>query len=92
MRRNICCLTVILFLAALFYSPLPVRAAKQANYSLGHQAAVLYNNESGLPTSEANAIAQTSDGFIWIGGIAVSPATMVSVLRTSTPWRLCPAQ
>ena len=28
---------------------------------------VLYNNRNGLPTSEANAIAQTSDGFIWIG-------------------------
>ncbi len=30
-------------------------------------SAVLYNNENGLPTSEANAIAQTSEGFIWIG-------------------------
>ena len=29
--------------------------------------AVLYNNRNGLPTSEANAIAQTGDGFIWIG-------------------------
>ena len=30
-------------------------------------SAVLYDNTSGLPTSEANAIAETSDGFIWIG-------------------------
>lgn len=30
--------------------------------------AVLYDNRSGLPTSEANAIVQTPDGFIWIGG------------------------
>ena len=30
-------------------------------------SAVLYDNTSGLPTSEANAIAQTSEGFIWIG-------------------------
>ena len=29
--------------------------------------AILYNNKNGLPTSEANAIAETSDGFIWIG-------------------------
>ncbi|MBR2528874.1 MAG: SpoIIE family protein phosphatase [Blautia sp.] len=29
--------------------------------------AILYNNQNGLPTSEANAIAQTGDGFIWIG-------------------------
>lgn len=31
-------------------------------------AAFLYDNTTGLPTSEANAIAETSDGFIWIGG------------------------
>ena len=28
---------------------------------------VLYNNTNGLPTSEANAIVQTSEGFLWIG-------------------------
>ncbi|MBP5416613.1 MAG: HD domain-containing protein [Clostridiales bacterium] len=27
----------------------------------------IYNNTNGLPTSEANAIAQTSEGFLWIG-------------------------
>ncbi len=30
-------------------------------------SAVLYNNRNGLPTSEANALAETKDGFIWIG-------------------------
>ena len=30
-------------------------------------ASVLYNNTNGLPTSEANAIAETSEGFLWIG-------------------------
>ncbi|MBQ1317738.1 MAG: SpoIIE family protein phosphatase [Lachnospiraceae bacterium] len=30
-------------------------------------SAVLYNNANGLPTSEANAIAETADGFLWIG-------------------------
>ena len=37
---------------------------------IGHSegfSAVLYDNVSGLPTSESNAIAQTSEGFIWIG-------------------------
>ena len=33
-------------------------------------SAVLYNNTNGLPTSEANAIAETEDGFIWIGSYA----------------------
>ena len=31
-------------------------------------SAVLYNNMNGLPTSEANAIAETREGFLWIGG------------------------
>ena len=30
-------------------------------------AAVVYNNSNGLPTSEANAIAETKEGFLWIG-------------------------
>lgn len=30
-------------------------------------SAVLYDNTNGLPTAEANAIVQTSEGFIWIG-------------------------
>ena len=30
-------------------------------------SAVLYDNSSGLPTSEANAIVQSAEGYIWIG-------------------------
>lgn len=30
-------------------------------------ATILYDNQKGLPTSEANAIVETSDGIIWIG-------------------------
>ncbi len=33
-------------------------------------SAVIYDNSNGLPTSEANAIAETSEGFIWIGSYA----------------------
>ena len=33
-------------------------------------SAVLYNNKNGLPTSEANTIAQTAEGFLWIGSYA----------------------
>ena len=32
--------------------------------------AVLYNIKNGLPTSEVNAVAQTGEGFIWIGSYA----------------------
>ncbi len=31
-------------------------------------AAVLYDSSNGMLTSEANAIAQSGDGFIWLGG------------------------
>ncbi len=30
-------------------------------------SAVLYDNTNGLPTAEANAIAETEEGFLWIG-------------------------
>ena len=33
-------------------------------------SAVLYDIRNGLPVSEANAIAQTSDGFLWVGSYA----------------------
>lgn len=33
----------------------------------GGYTGILYDNSNGLPTSEANAIAETADGFIWIG-------------------------
>ena len=33
-------------------------------------SAVLYNNSNGLPTSDANAIVQTAEGFLWIGSYA----------------------
>ena len=32
-------------------------------------ASVLYDNTNGLPTSEANAVAMTEEGFIWIGSL-----------------------
>ena len=52
---------------------LPVQAAAAGSGTVdpvGHSencSAVLYGNTNGLPTSEANDIAQTSEGFIWIG-------------------------
>ena len=33
-------------------------------------SAILYDNKSGMPTSEANAIAQTGEGFLWVGSYA----------------------
>lgn len=41
---------------------------KELSGSGAGYTAVLYDNTNGLPTSEANAIVQSKDGFIWIGG------------------------
>ena len=43
-----------------------VAAVDPTSQSEGYSA-VLYDNTNGLPTSEANAIAETSEGFLWIG-------------------------
>ncbi|MCM1086673.1 MAG: HD domain-containing protein [Muribaculaceae bacterium] len=43
-------------------------SAKESVFSEAGYSAVLYDNSNGLPTSEANAVAQTKDGFVWIGG------------------------
>ncbi len=43
------------------------KKSRTGDFSASHSA-VLYDNRNGLPTSEANAIVQSDDGFIWIGG------------------------
>ncbi len=66
--RSLKALALTVLLAVM--NVLPVFGAVQDNIA-GKNAgymAVLYDSTSGLPTSEANAIAQTRDGFIWIGG------------------------
>ena len=51
---------------------LPALAAEEAEREIGGAgyAAVLYDNTSGLPTSDANDLVQLSNGFILIGGYA----------------------
>ena len=56
--------------AAALFSAAPVFGAGVEVDVSGRGAGyttVLYNNRNGLPTSEANAIVQTAEGFIWIG-------------------------
>ncbi len=64
----------MLLLAALtLLGALPALAAETGEERViggAGYAAVLYDNTSGLPTSEANDIVQLSDGFILIGGYA----------------------
>ena len=67
-RRFLALLLAVLLTAAL---SLPAAAAGTLGVDPTGRgegySAVLYNNPNGLPTSEANAIAETAEGFIWIG-------------------------
>ena len=47
-----------------------IRLAVDPTETQDGYSAILYDNHNGLPTSEANAIAQTAEGFIWIGSYA----------------------
>ena len=62
-----CVISVILALACLAVIPDRVSFALDAEDQKGYFT-YLYDNSNGLPTSEANTVAQTSIGFIWIGG------------------------
>lgn len=65
-------LIVTLFLSSIVYAE-PISGGVYKGITVdptGQQdgySAILYNNPNGLPTSEANAITETSEGFIWIG-------------------------
>lgn len=75
-------LSVMIFSLMLLFDPCPSHAETNAMNTSGVHlsvdlsertegfSAILYDNQNGLPTSEANTIVQTSDGFIWIGSYA----------------------
>lgn len=50
----------------LFICPFDVSAESNSDKYIS----TVYNNKNGLCSSEANEIAQTEDGYIWIGGYA----------------------
>ena len=78
-KKSICAvmaftLTVLTFFTVFFASGTLIADAAEGKYDTfdpfaegANYSFVLYNNTNGLPTSEANAITQTSEGFIWIG-------------------------
>lgn len=58
----------LLFAGVLFLVPESVRGAELKNPLLDEgRSAVLYDSQNGMAPAEANAIVQTSDGFIWVG-------------------------
>ena len=59
---------IFTLIISLAVASTPVFAAKTDVVKEGATyTTVLYDRSSGLPTSEANAVLQTSDGFVWIG-------------------------
>ncbi|MCH5268365.1 MAG: histidine kinase, partial [Lachnospiraceae bacterium] len=60
-------LVFVLLLLSCLLIPVCKVSAKDNDSDKGFSA-LLYDNSNGLYTSEANAVAQTSIGFIWIGG------------------------
>ncbi|MCR5251747.1 MAG: HD domain-containing protein [Lachnospiraceae bacterium] len=65
-------LITLLFLLPVLLPPASADAAPSHRRDLLQNSkdytAILYDSSNGLPTSEANAIVQGSDGFIWMGG------------------------
>lgn len=64
------CLALLLLLTAqtaLAAEDPPARLAADPFSRSDNYSAVVYDSKNGLPTSEANTIAQTAEGFLWIG-------------------------
>ncbi|MBQ3392586.1 MAG: SpoIIE family protein phosphatase [Lachnospiraceae bacterium] len=70
MGKKIKYTVILLIVMILFARPAIAACSAESSvpvWSSGGYSDVLYNNRNGLSTSEANDIAQTEDGFIWIG-------------------------
>lgn len=61
-------LALVMLSAALWPAEMVYGAINQENES--QYSAQIYNNQNGMMSSEANAIAETEDGYIWIGSYA----------------------
>ena len=71
--RNIASMMLVIFMAGNSFTATALaedgqKIAVDPTTGEGGYTAVLYDNPNGLPTSEANALAQTSDGALLIGG------------------------
>lgn len=70
---KICIVGMVIIWSAIgisggYASKVSAKETKNSRIENSGFSTVFYNSENGLPTSEANTIVQTSDGFIWIGG------------------------
>ena len=71
MNKRILSVLLALSLAlTLFAVPAAAEGSDELAVRGAGYSAVLYDSTNGLPTSDANAILQSRDGFIWIGSYA----------------------
>ncbi|MEG1027570.1 MAG: two-component regulator propeller domain-containing protein, partial [Oscillospiraceae bacterium] len=68
LRRILCGAFAVFLLFTEFSGTALAVSEKHDNDALTNYVQKLYNGKNGLPTSEANTVLQTNDGYIWIGG------------------------
>ncbi len=66
-KRTLGILAYVIAACLVLQMPLSVSAAKEDADSYGDYVVNIYNEQSGLPTGEANVVIQTADGYVWIG-------------------------
>ena len=66
MKKRLALLLAMMIPVSMFFS-VPSFAITDVTDPGVNTAGILYDSTNGLPTSEANAIVQTPDGFVWIG-------------------------
>lgn len=66
-KRILEILAYVMVMCFVLQQPLAVRAAEGNDASYGDYVVNIYNEQSGLPTGEANVVIQTMDGYVWIG-------------------------
>lgn len=67
LKAAVLTLIAALLMCAGAYGIYGQEADINGNITKDGYSGIMYNNNNGLPTSEANAIVQSGNGFIWIG-------------------------
>lgn len=62
--------TVLLIMTLSLLAGTDVNAATKENLGLNEYIQTVYNSDNGLPCGEANDVAQTNDGILWVGTYA----------------------
>ncbi|MCR5420178.1 MAG: histidine kinase, partial [Lachnospiraceae bacterium] len=68
-KLSVITLSVLMLMILTYKIEVSAEVSKRDVFGTGADyTSILYDSTNGLPTSEANAIAQDEEGFIWLGG------------------------